>query len=85
MQLANRVPIDDDYFYEHYGVPKPENYDEIKQQQEERRQATLDALRTAKKDENKDENQDEDKGQKEADKKGKLFAALADFFGFAPM
>ena len=93
MQLANRVPIDDDYFYEHYGVPKPENYDEIKQQQEERRQATLDALRTAKKDENKDEDTDQDqdkdddkgKDQKDDDKKGKLFAALADFFGFAPM
>ncbi len=89
MQLANRVPIDDDYFYEHYGIPKPENYDEIKQQQEERRQATLDALRTARKDENTDKDTGEDKdkenGQKEDDKKGKLFAALTDFFGFAPM
>jgi phage gp29-like protein len=32
MQIANKgVPIADDYFYETYGIPKPENYDQLKQ------------------------------------------------------
>lgn len=39
MQLAsNGLPIDDDYWYETYGVPRPANYDELKAKQEEQRQ-----------------------------------------------
>lgn len=29
-QLAKIVPISDDYFYETYHIPKPDNYDELK-------------------------------------------------------
>lgn len=90
MQLAGRVPIDDDYFYETYGIPKPKNYDQLKKEQEARRQATLDALRNAQKGNGKDEDEDESKdkkkpqGKKPEDKESKLFQALSDFFGFAP-
>lgn len=35
------VPIDDDYFYDTYGIPKPKNYDELKARQEEERQARM--------------------------------------------
>ena len=90
MQLAGRVPIDDDYFYETYGIPKPANYDQLKQEQEARRQATLDALRNTQNGNGKDEDEDEPrdkkkpKGKKPEDKESKLFQALSDFFGFAP-
>jgi phage gp29-like protein len=30
--IANRVPVDDDYIYEEFDIPKPENYDELKDQ-----------------------------------------------------
>lgn len=90
-QLAQRIPISDDYFYETYEIPKPDNYDQMKQEQEERRQATLDALRNARTNDTKDEPDDKDKKKDEPDdkdrekKKGKnLYESLADFFGFAP-
>ena len=85
-KLANRVPIDDDYFYETYGVPKPDNYDQMKQEQEARRQATLDALKNAKHGNGQDEDEDEPEGKKKpnGEKKKNLYEALADFFGFAP-
>lgn len=35
MQLASRVPIDDDYWYETYDVPKPKNYVKLKKEQEQ--------------------------------------------------
>lgn len=31
------IPISDDFFYETYGVPKPDNYDELKEQHKEPR------------------------------------------------
>jgi hypothetical protein len=33
------VPVDDDYVYETYGIPKPANYDELKKKQEEAAQS----------------------------------------------
>jgi phage gp29-like protein len=39
MQVAEKVPVADDYFYETYGIPKPENYDELKARQEAARTA----------------------------------------------
>ncbi len=30
MQIAQRTPISDDYFYEKYGIPKPENYEQMR-------------------------------------------------------
>jgi phage gp29-like protein len=30
IQVANKVPVSDDYFYETYGIPKPDNYEELK-------------------------------------------------------
>lgn len=85
-QLANRVPISDDYFYETYGIPKPDNYDQMKKEQEERRQATLDALKNAKHGNDQDDGENASEGKKQANdgKKKNLYEALADFFGFAP-
>lgn len=36
------IPIDDDFFYEEYGVPKPEKYDELKKAANERLNKDLD-------------------------------------------
>ena len=75
MQLSSLVPISDDYFYETYGIPKPDNYDQIKKEQQERRDAALKATQMAVAG-NKD-----DKGKDDKNKSNKnLFDALVDFF-----
>ena len=85
IQLANKVPIADDYWYETYGIPKPDNYDQLKQEQEERRQAVLESIKQNGKENDKEEDKNERKEEKNATKKqSKLFDQLADFFGFAP-
>ena len=42
-EVSQKVPVGDDYWYETYGIPKPENYEELKKQQQ--------AAETTKKDE----------------------------------
>lgn len=32
--VAEKVPVSDDYYYETYAIPKPDNYDELKAKQE---------------------------------------------------
>lgn len=39
--VSKVIPIGDDYWYDTYGIPKPDNYDELKAQMEEERQAKL--------------------------------------------
>ncbi len=34
--VSNRVPVGDDYIYEEMGIPKPDNYDELKEEMAER-------------------------------------------------
>jgi len=41
MQLSTKIPIGDDYWYETYGIPKPENYDELKTKLDEQNAAAL--------------------------------------------
>lgn len=47
LKLSEKVPVADDYWYETYRLPKPDNYDELVRQREEQRQATLEAVRGA--------------------------------------
>ena len=42
-ELALHVPIDDDYWYTTYGVPKPQNYDELKAKKEAQQNAAIEA------------------------------------------
>lgn len=78
------APIDDDYLYEESGIPKPENYEELKKQQEEERLLNI-ASRIA-------QTESDDQGQKHShpSKKlvdgfiNKLRIKLADFFDPAP-
>jgi phage gp29-like protein len=39
--VSTKVPIDDDYWYNTYGIPKPDNYDELKAKMEEQKQQTI--------------------------------------------
>lgn len=41
LRLAERVPVADDYWYETYGLPKPDNYNELKKQKEEERREAV--------------------------------------------
>jgi phage gp29-like protein len=56
------VPISDDWFYETTGIPKPDNYNELKQQQEEARQAAAQAMQQP------DEKEKPEKGKKDGKK-----------------
>lgn len=31
MQVSEKVPVADDYWYETYGIPKPANYSQLKE------------------------------------------------------
>jgi hypothetical protein len=35
MQVSKKVPVSDDYFYDTYGIDKPNNYDELKKKMEQ--------------------------------------------------
>jgi len=93
-KLSAKVPISDDYWYDNYGVPKPDNYEELKAQKEEERQARLNSP-TPDNEDDQQENEAGKKAGKTADKADKkplkkglisrglwfnLRAALADFF-----
>lgn len=83
------LPVSDDYLYEEFGIPKPDNYDQIKEQA----QATAAAIREGKK-EDKTEDPDADgdestepKGKKSTSPKNedrKFIDRLRSFFGEAP-
>ena len=76
-EVSGKVPIDDDYWYETYGIPKPDNYDELKAAQEEQRQAALTAIQGA-------GAQKEEEKKELPPKERRLFDALLGFFGVAP-
>lgn len=83
------LPVSDDYLYEEFGIPKPDDYDQIKEQA----QATAAAIKEGKK-EGKTENPDADgdestepKSKKSTSKKDedrKFIDRLRSFFGGAP-
>ena len=95
MRVSEKVPVSDDYWYETYGIPKPENYNELKKEMQERQ--TPVAYLTPQNDEeknNEDKDDKDDKKDKEDKKKkladlsesnwySKIFESLADFFAHA--
>ena len=95
MRVSEKVPVSDDYWYETYGIPKPENYNELKKEMQERNNTM--AYMTPQNDEEKNnEDKDDKRDEKnEKDKEGKkkkltdlsesnwyskIFESLADFF-----
>lgn len=73
-QVANHVPIAPDYWYDTYGVTKPDNFEELMQQKEAQKQVN-------------ELEHDADNASDAPGKQSKLFAArkwIADFFDPAP-
>lgn len=80
--VSQKVPVGDDYYYDAYGIPKPDNYDELKTKMEEERQMKMGF------------NSDEPNGNHPPKPKNKvpslsawnkLRHVLADFFDQAPL
>lgn len=40
-KVSEKVPVEDDYWYETYGIPKPKNYDALKKKMEESKMPTV--------------------------------------------
>lgn len=71
-ELATLIPMSDDYFYENYGVPKPDNYNELKKAQSEKPKPTKPG-KSAK-------SQDEDDTEDLSDEKFHLIKWFKSFF-----
>lgn len=76
-EVSAKVPVDDDYWYNTYGIPKPDNYEELKTAQEEQRQAIVQKARQADKQE---EEQEEKKTVTITKREKNLFDRLESFF-----
>ena len=85
--LSEIVPIADDYFYETYGIPKPDNYDKLKAKMDEQK-----ALQNAPEPTDKPEVKKNKKKKVKPEKSNlsdlsffeKFRVTLADFFDQAP-
>lgn len=86
--VAEKVPVSDDYYYETYGIPKPENYNELKAKQEADKQ--VEATHAASKNEPQEASATapgatpKKKTPAIDKKKQNLLDSLLDFFGYAP-
>ncbi len=89
-RVAEKVPIADDYWYETYGIPKPDNYDQLKKEMEEKKNPFKNQESETKNQEPKAKGQED----KEVKEKGLIdltkpsamntfFKKLADFFDHA--
>jgi hypothetical protein len=54
MQISSKVPVDDDYWYETYDIPKPKNYKRLKAEQEEQRKALQQSFKQQPEEDKKD-------------------------------
>lgn len=81
-ELVKIVPVEDDYFYETYGIPKPKAYDKLKAKMEERQIAWENAKKEVEADKaNKDKGNKSDLIDTAAISRMERFLALvADFF-----
>lgn len=85
--VADRVPIADDYWYNTYGIPKPDNYEQLKKQFDQNKSAQQNAKPFKPQDEDEPEAAHRDLSFGKGIKKSQWFkfrAALADFFDPAP-
>jgi phage gp29-like protein len=81
--VAGKIPVDDDYIYEEFDIPKPDNYEQIKEEMKLEKHAGLAAMfdtgappknKPVNKNDDDDDDSDDDKNNKN------LFARLRDFF-----
>lgn len=76
------LPIDDDYLYKEFGIPKPDNYDEMKAAQQTAASATEE--QAGSEDGESTDEDDPTKTGTEPKKNRKLTDRVRDFFGRAP-
>lgn len=80
-KVSAKVPIGDDYWYETYGVPKPENYDQLKKEKEERKKNNTSAPKEDQEEEHKNDLRKEVRELKvKLNAFQRLSARIADFF-----
>ncbi len=72
------LPISDDYLYEEFGIPKPDNYDELKAAKPAAAPAAGPEPGTGQTDDGKQP------GGKDGKKDGNILKQMRDFFGLAP-
>lgn len=83
MEVSEKVPISDDYWYETYRIPKPDNYDELRKKMDERKAFNIFPEVEEKKDKTKKEDQEEKDDLIDFEKSNiidNFFKKLADFF-----
>ena len=88
LQQSFRLPISDDWLYETFGIDKPQNYEQMKREIEEKAAlgATTQILQQDEDDIHDNDNPDDKnkKPQPEPPKKKSFKDRLMSFFGFAP-
>lgn len=85
MKVSEKVPVDDDYFYETYGIPKPKNYDKLKAKMEGSEKETEPEKPNTVPEKNTSEDKPEEEKENLIDISqptvvDKFFQKLADFF-----
>ena len=81
------LPVSDDYLYEEFGIEKPANYEQLKQQQEEeriRKETAAAQIRGQENDEKEKEKEEDGKTEPTPAQKKSFRNWLARFFGKAP-
>ncbi|AKK74451.1 hypothetical protein OK18_19155 [Chryseobacterium gallinarum] len=85
LQVSEKVPIADDYWYDTYGLPKPDNYDELRKKMDEK--ANFNPMPPEKQPGEKEEKKDKETENLSDFSKSKFldpfFKKLADFFDHA--
>lgn len=67
LQVSGKVPVADEYWYQTYGIPKPDNYEQMKAQQQERADAMQAALEKSGDKDSVTSGKVDDKGKGDAD------------------
>ena len=75
--LSSKLPIDDDYLYEEFDIPKPANYDQLKADEEAQRQAMLKRLMGGESEDGEKKESDDKKGNEPSNS---WLNTLKDFF-----
>lgn len=83
LKVSEKVPVADDYWYETFGIPKPDNYDELRKKMDENNAQIQTQPKNPgeKKPENKEDKEKEDLADfSQPNFLDNLFTRLADFF-----
>ncbi len=83
MAVSEKVPVSDDYWYDTYRIPKPDNYDELRKKMDEKQSFNPIVPEIEKKEEPKKEDQKEKEDLIDFSKPNlmdKFFQKMADFF-----